>query len=116
MSPSDYWHGDPELMGAYRKAYKIEKEEKNWELWLQGYYFYIALSVIVQNALGASKGKPVEYPDKPLDIFPPTEEEKKQAEEEALNALVNRLNRITEVIKNDQRNHNKPNSERHGNG
>lgn len=116
MSPQDYWHGEPELMGAYRKAYRIEKEEQNWMMWLQGYYFYIALNTVVQNALGNSKGKPLEYPKEPLQIFPPTEEEKKQAEEEAVEALVSRLNHITEVINNDKRNHNQPNSERLRNG
>lgn len=111
MSPDDYWHGDPELMGAYRKAYRIEKEERNWEMWLQGYYFYIAISTVVQNALGGSKSKPAEYPKEPLPIFPPTEEEKRQAEEEAKEALIQKLNRFAENIRsNDERDNNKSDS------
>jgi len=98
MSPEEYWHGDAELMGAYRKAYRIQKEERNFELWLQGYYFYMALSTIVQNVLSKKGEKLAEYPKKPIEIFPPTKEEEEQRKEEELENLIQRMNAIGDAI------------------
>ncbi len=80
MTPDEYWHGSPELTQAYRAAYKLRKEERNWECWIQGLYFYHALNVALSNAFG---GK-AEYMSEPIKIFPPTQEEiEKQQEKEA---------------------------------
>lgn len=106
MSPDEYWHGDPDLMGAYRKAYKIRKEERNFELWLQGYYFYVALSTIAENLMKKRGEKPSEYPQKPFDIFPPTKAEAEARKAKELEDIVQRLNAIGDAIdkKNGKRN------------
>lgn len=100
MTPEDYWHGDPKVTAAYREAYKIRKEERNWEMWLQGLYNYHAFSIALNNAF--NKDKKLEYMDRPLDIFPPDEEElEERAKEEAaklektLNAFAERFNNGT---------------------
>ena len=51
MSADEYWHGSPELMQAYRLAYKIRKQERNWELWLQGLYFCHALDDLLPQKM-----------------------------------------------------------------
>lgn len=98
MSPDEYWHGDAELMGAYRKAYKIRKEERNYELWLQGLYFYTALSTIAENLMKKRGETPAKYPEKPFPIFPPTKEEEEERKAEELEQMVQRLNAIGDAI------------------
>ena len=73
MSPEEYWEGSAELTKAYEKAYKLKREERNFEFWLQGLYFYHALNVALNNIL--SSGTPAEYMSEPVRLFPPTEEE-----------------------------------------
>ena len=94
MSAEEYWHGDPELMQAYRKAYRIRKEERNWELWLQGLYFCHALNVALSNAFD-DKAK-AEYMSEPLKIFPPTEEELEEKSRKEAIELKRRLDAFAE--------------------
>lgn len=102
MTPEEYWHGDAELMGAYRKAYRIKREERNYELWLQGYYFYTALTTVVHNALGKKGDKPLEYPKEPFRIFPMTEAEKQAEKDKATQEFIDKMNAIADKI--EQRN------------
>lgn len=90
MSYDEYWHGPPELTAAYREAYKVRKEERNWEMWLQGLYFTHALNVALSNAL--EKNSKAEYMTEPIDIFPPTEEELEERREAEAKELERRLN------------------------
>lgn len=62
MSEKDYWQGDPKLVESYREAYKLAKERKNQELWLQGVYFLKATACAVN---GSNKSP---YPDEPLPL------------------------------------------------
>ena len=94
MTPEDYWHGSPELTQAYREAYRIHKEERNWELWLQGLYFYHAINVALSNAL--DKNSKAHYMEEPLKIFPPTEEEIKEQQEKEAELLYKQLNAFAE--------------------
>jgi len=80
MPPNEYWHGSPELTQAYREAFKVRKEERNWELWLQGLYFCHAVSVALSNAF--EKNSKAEYMSEPLNIFPPTEPTEEEIEEQ----------------------------------
>ena len=96
MTADEYWHGSPELTQAYRAAYKVRKEERNWELWLQGLYIYHAICVALSHIL--DKNSKEEYMSEPLDIFPPTEEEIKERQEKEAEELVRRLNAFAEVV------------------
>lgn len=94
MPADEYWHGDGELTAAYREAYKLRKEERNWELWLQGLYIYHAVSIALNNAF--NKGQKLDYMERPLDIFPPTEEELEERQEEEARKLEKTLNAFAE--------------------
>ena len=96
MSAEEYWHGSPELMQAYRKAYKLRKEEKNWEFWLQGLYFTHSLNVALSNAF--DKSAKAEYMDKPLELglFKPTQEELEERSRKEAIALKRRLDAFAE--------------------
>lgn len=46
MTEKQYWEEDCELVKYYKKAEELRRERINEEAWLQGMYFYDALSRI----------------------------------------------------------------------
>ena len=84
MSYEEYWDGDPRLTIAYRKAYAFKQRYDNQSAWLQGLYFYNAVSASLANAFKKSGASRVNYIEKPIDIFPLTEQEKKLREQEEI--------------------------------
>ena len=75
MTYDQYWHGDPWAMKAYREAYYMRLKQQNEMLWLQGMYNMNAFSVVIGNAFRKKGSSPSKYLEKPLDVFPKTEEE-----------------------------------------
>ena len=82
MSYAEFWDGDPRLAVAYRKAFKLKRELQNEQAWLQGIYVYDALAVALSNAFAKSGAKKQNYLERPVDIFPLSEAEKKRREQE----------------------------------
>lgn len=80
MSYEQYWDGPPSIARAYRKAHRLKREMENEQAWLQGMYFYDAVAVSLSNAFRAKGGKKLNYMERPFDIFPLTEKEKKRRE------------------------------------
>lgn len=70
MPSAEYWDGDGWLVKAYRKANKLKQEMANEGAWLQGAYFYEALSRIspILHAFAAKGVKPHPYMEKPYDF------------------------------------------------
>ncbi len=89
MTYDEFWHGKPNLVIFYRKKHRLEIEQKNQELWLQGLYFNNAVSVALNNAFSKKKSQ---YIEKPIRLFPETEDEKKAKAEETKRKLVAKLN------------------------
>ena len=89
MSYDEFWYGKPILAKYYREKHKLEIEQTNQQLWLQGLYIYDAFAVVLGNAFSKRKNK---YLDKPLELFPPTEEELARKVEETRRAFVEKLN------------------------
>ena len=81
MTYEQYWDGNPAIAVAYRKAYKLKREIENENAWLQGFYFYDAVSVCLSNFGSKPNSVKKKYIDKPVDIFPLTEEQKKKREQ-----------------------------------
>lgn len=84
VSANDFWNGDYTMLKYYANRYKIAVEQQNEQLWLQGVYFYEALTVALAQAF--SKHSTVKYPEKPHRLTPLSEEEqelenKKKVEE-----------------------------------
>jgi hypothetical protein len=92
MSYDEFWNGKPELAVWYRKKHRLEIEQRNQELWLQGLYFNNAVSVALNNGFNKKK---IQYIDKPIRLFPETEDEKKaeaeREKDEELKALKRRV-------------------------
>ena len=84
MSYEEYWEGPPSLTVVYRKAYKLKRETENEQAWLQGFYVYDAFAVCLANAFRKRGSKIHNYIEKPIDIFPLTEKEKKRREKKEL--------------------------------
>ena len=82
MTYKEYWDGTPRLAVAYRKAYKLRREVENENAWLAGLYVYDAVAVCMANAFGKKGAKKQNYIERPIDIFPLTEREKKRREQE----------------------------------
>ena len=82
MSYAEFWDGEHEMATAYRKAYKLRRETENEQAWLQGLYVYDAFAVCLANAFSKRGAKQQQYIDKPIDIFPLSEAEKKRREQE----------------------------------
>lgn len=77
MTYDEFWYGEPERTKYYRDSHILKCKSRNQELWLQGMYFIHSIGVALDP-----KGK-AKYPEKPFDIFPKTEAEKKaEAERE----------------------------------
>lgn len=96
MTYDEFWFGKPILAKYYREKHKLEIEQTNQQLWLQGLYIYDALSVVMNNSFSKRKEK---YVEKPFDIFQKSEEEKKAEAQKTRLALYNKLNAFAEAFK-----------------
>ena len=83
MSYEQFWDGHPHLAVAYRKAYKLKREIENEQAWLQGLYMFDAFAVCLANVFAKRGAKKQTYLERPIDIFPLTEQEKQRREREA---------------------------------
>lgn len=98
MSVKDFWENDPNLFWAYRFSYftkiKTEQEVSNRNAWLQGAYFYEAISVSLNNAFNKSK---LDYSSEPYK-FEEDSEKVKQEKMAKLSAQIRgRMNKIKQL-------------------
>ncbi len=82
MTYAQYWDESCYLAETYRKAYKLKRELENEQAWLQGLYMYDAFAVCLANLFSKRGAKKQNYVEKPIDIFPLSEDEKKKREAE----------------------------------
>ena len=75
MSYEQFWFGDPWIARSYREAYVERRKEENTRDWLQGAYFYNAITTALANAFRKKGTKTVDYLEEPFRIFPLTKEE-----------------------------------------
>ncbi len=84
MTYEQFWDGDPAMVRAYRKAYDMQMETKNFYLWLQGRYFYDALCCVAPIIRAFSKAKkPIEYHEQPFMLNTAYSEVRKKQKETA---------------------------------
>lgn len=83
MSMDEYWNGDPVLAKYYRKAYAIKREKENEDFWLQGMYFYDALSTALYNTMKSKNAQSKKYAEKPYEF-----NKEKTPEEKAKEVIV----------------------------
>lgn len=88
MTYAEYWEGEPYLVQAYQQAELLRTQQRSDNMWLQGLYFYEAISTALSNfgAGLAGKHKHQDYRKQPIRVVPKTEKEieaEKQAEVQA---------------------------------
>ena len=70
MSVKEFWEDAPDLFWAYRFSYlerkRRERDFYNEQAWLQGAYFYEAISVALSNAFSKEK---TQYRSEPYDLY-----------------------------------------------
>lgn len=70
MTSKEFWEDDPMLFWSYRISYiqrkQTEQKIQNHMMWLQGAYFYDAVSKAIGNSF--SKNAKYKYLEKPFDI------------------------------------------------
>ena len=83
MTPTEYWDKSPFLAVAYREAYRLKRKVDNEQAWLQGLYVMDAFAVCLGNVFSKRGSKKLTYVEKPIDIYPLSEEEKELRFKEA---------------------------------
>ena len=82
MTYKEFWYKEPHMAAHYRRAYNLKRQRMSEEMWLQGLYFYDAVSVAISNALAKKGTRPKKYMEEPLRIVPLTPKEKELKAEE----------------------------------
>lgn len=82
MTYDQFWDGPYYLAAVYREAFMLRRKLENEQAWIQGAYFYDAISECMANAFDGKSGKKHKYIEHPFDIFPLTESEIKQRQAE----------------------------------
>lgn len=111
MSYDMFWYGNAEEYWAYRFAYisklKLEQEIFNQNAWLQGVYFFDALSKALYNSNRTKESQEVQmYMDKPINFDKSNVKEEVESIEEKQIALENQ---VKVYVQNYQRELNKKN-------
>lgn len=98
MSVKEFWEDDPDLFWAYRFSYyenfRVTKEYDNFKAWLQGAYFFEAVSIALANSFVKANSK---YPEKPYTISEEEREKDMKQQSKELEARIR--NRIKEMQK-----------------
>lgn len=89
MSYEQYWNDDCCITKYYRKAFNLQRERMNEQLWLQGLYIYDAILDVAPALRAMGAKQPEKYPNEP---YPITDKEielrkEKQAKEHQENII-----------------------------
>lgn len=88
MTEEQFWRSNPRIIKTWEKAWKDEEKYKNQLTHCYvGNYFMSAVTVAVEHCLSGQKAKS-KYIEKPIQLFPLTEEEKKIEQKKAIAQFV----------------------------
>ena len=85
MTEEQYWDKDSLLVKYYREAEELRNEKLNQQAWLQGMYFYDALSRVspILHAFAKKGTKAQPYADSPYPVTKKSSEEVKEKKAKA---------------------------------
>ena len=72
MTYDEFYFGTPRLVEIYRDKYNLDRDRMSFDLWLAGYYNFIAVSTALSNAFQDKGKKADEYIKDPIPIRPKT--------------------------------------------
>lgn len=87
-----FWNGDYTQLKYYEEAHEYVLKQRNYEMWLQGMYFYDAISTALARAF--DKRSHAEYAKEPYRITPMTEMEQEIEKQKKVNEFRNQLNAL----------------------
>ena len=83
LSYNEFWHGDHDQLQYWRMAKEAKLAEDNQKAWLQGVYYYNALTCALAGAFAGKGKKPPTYLNAPLPITELERKQEQQRKEEA---------------------------------
>lgn len=86
MTFDQYWNADSTLVTYYRKAYELQRKQKNEMLWLQGMYFYEALCKVspIFRDFAKSGTRAIAYGTQPYPITKEDADRRRLEQQKAL--------------------------------
>ena len=87
MSYHEFWHGDYTQWKFWEEKHQRRLKEENEMLWLQGAYFFNAISTALANAFRERGKPPSSYLEEPIRITPMTEEEREAEQQKQIEAF-----------------------------
>lgn len=89
VSYDEFWYGDYTRLKFYTEAHNLRRQKQSEEMWLQGLYFFHAISTALSNLnLDGKRRKPNKYIEEPLRLIPMTEAEKRIKAEKDKQAVI----------------------------
>ena len=84
MSYEQFWEQDVELVRFYREAWRLKREMRNQELWLQGAYVYEAImdAAPALHAFAKKGTKALPYRSEPFELYTKKPEAEKTTQEQ----------------------------------
>lgn len=101
MTYEEFWKKDVEMVKAYREADRIRRKQRDWDLWLQGRYFYDALCCAspILHAFAKNGTEPEPYPEEP---YPRTGEDLKKRQDKIMKQNAEGFRALV-ALKNEER-------------
>lgn len=100
VSYDEFWHGDYTRLKFYIEAHNLRRQKQSEEMWLQGLYFFNALSTALSNLnLDGKRRKPNKYIEEPLRLIPMTESEKRIKAEKDKQAVIDYFTNLERKFK-----------------
>jgi len=90
MTPEQYWDGDVDLAKGFRVAYWDRVAHENEMAWLQGFYFYSALTAVMPATSIKFRAKKFGDYTEPIPITP--KQKKRHEADEKAKSLNNGMN------------------------
>ena len=93
MTYKEFYEEDPRIVRAYQEAERLRTAKQSKLTWVQGIYFYNAISTGLANfgaGLGGKVGK-AQYIKEPIRLTPKTEKEIEAERQKQLRAYIEEL-------------------------
>lgn len=103
MTYDEFWYGEPDRVKFYREAEEIRRKERDYNLWLQGRYFYDALCSVspILHAFAQNGTRAQAYNEEP---YPRTEKEYRELQERQMKARAEEFKAFVEAKNRERRN------------
>lgn len=105
MSYDEFWYGEPDRVRYYREAERLRQKNRDYDLWLQGRYFYDALCAVspILHAFAANGTQAEEYLKEP---YPRTRKDLEELQERKMRENAENFRAFVNAKNEERRNKN----------